>query len=85
MPNYTFVCDKEHSTDLIMTFSEWDEHCKVSKDEVGRVVEKCHHPVEDHECGLNAIRQFTSNDVIYNAPGFYGNIPTICAHNSGQV
>lgn len=81
MPNYGFVCANNHATEITMSFSEWDEHCKSAKDEDGRVITECANP----ECLGIAYRQFTLSDVIYNAPGFYGKIPTICAHNSGHM
>lgn len=81
MPAYKFVCPNNHSTEIVMTFSEWDEHCKVAKDEEGRVITECAMP----ECLVAAHREFTSSPAIYNAPGFYGAIGTVAAHNSGHM
>ncbi len=87
MPIYEFECHNGHITEKLLSFSELDE---LERNEAGDGIVICTEPLIpvhgfDEICQCIAKRVYRPKKAIYNAHGFYGNIPTDMAHNTGAV
>jgi len=73
MPRWDIRCEDGHVQEVFFpTF-------KTAEDEFGKGI-----PCD--KCGKPTVRVIgQAPPVIYNAPGFYGNVPTDLAHKTGQI